>query len=180
MPQAPSIIEKATNATKLLDEADEKLRNPHDDVAATTADMVKPRDQLNDTRCLLQKIRFQDALQTPAVDSALAKVVDVLSELLQTLNNTHAFSEELRNAMNQLKEATSNLRSQLPGETSIARDNEIEGGFQPNALIDMNGTRPDWRLNTEASGNKAKDAIQTNAPVYGNLEGILKYLPKKT
>jgi hypothetical protein len=82
--------------------------------------------------------------------------------------------------MNQLKEATSNLRSQLPGETSIAIGNEIEGGFQPNALIDMNGTRPDWRLNTEASGNKAKDAIQTNAPVYGNLEGILKYLPKKT
>ncbi|KAF2640903.1 hypothetical protein P280DRAFT_333085 [Massarina eburnea CBS 473.64] len=163
-PKEPSISQRAAKATKWLEEGAKILSKASEGVTGTT---TKYPDQINETRCLLVKIRYQDALQTPSVSLALYPVIGIIERIFQMLGNENS-SEELPNAMTELQEATSNLESQLPGERSIANNNKLFGGFQSNALFDGSGRGSERRLNTEASGNLVRNGFQTNAPTYGN------------
>jgi hypothetical protein len=170
-------VENVADATTaLLDNSVKKIRRLQDadEREANTAEkLVAYMKQLAAIRELLQQIKFQDALQTPVVGSALIKVQSVMLQLAQGLEDDICDHDRLIHRMDELSQATDNLRRQFPGDTSVALENKAERAFQANAAI--GGKAPEGRLHTTASKNEAKDAVMINAPVFGDASWLAAF-----
>jgi hypothetical protein len=166
---SPTVENVAVATTALLDNSVKNIRRLHvaDKREADTAENLDTYlKQLAAIRELLQQIRFKDAFQTPAVCSALIKVKSVMLQLAQGLEDDICHPDRLIHRMDELSQATDNLRRQFPGDTSVASENKAERAFQANAAI--GGKAPEGRLHTTASKNEAIDAVMINAPIYGD------------
>lgn len=163
-PSADTITEEAEATTKLLDSASSQMQG------IGGIDVSKHLEELKKIRGLVQKIRYQQDLQTRSVATALATLKGVAKKLDEVLGVRPEVLQEqtlnINNAMDELHEAGKNLRQQLPGDISSALRNEVSNGFQINAT--MGGESPEGRVITESVANKASSATQINAPVYGN------------
>ncbi|KAH6849627.1 hypothetical protein B0I37DRAFT_92760 [Chaetomium sp. MPI-CAGE-AT-0009] len=144
--------------------------------------------ELATVRKLVQKIRFQEDMQTPPVGIALAEleaVVTALADLVTGAGGERGAAElatpQLADAVYAVVQAGQNLRQRLPGDIAMVANNEVIGGFQGNAAI--GGARPEGRVITESTGNKSTDATQINAPMYGDLNLLAQFMaaamPKK-
>lgn len=165
-PSADTITKEADATTTLLDTASSKMRG------IGSIDVYKHLEELSKIRGLVQKIRYQQDLQTRSVATALATLKGVAKKLDQVLGRGKVLQEQLFNAMDELREAGRNLRQQLPGDISSALSNEVSNGLQINAT--MGKERQEGRVITEAIANKATSAAQINAPVYGNASYLEK------
>lgn len=133
----------------------------------TSVNLNNHINKLAAIRSLLQRIRYQVDLQTPAVASALAPIKPPLKMLVQTSSLS-----QITNIMDELDQASINLRRQLPGNFSMASDNKVTAGFQGNAPI--GGQQPEGRIISEAMRNHAENSMQINAPVYGDISALVK------
>lgn len=171
-----NITGAADAATKLLDRAIASLETLRDAPKGRKGDLATFNSQissLDSTRKLLQRILYRDDLQTQVLAPALAKVKGVLQRLEKDVQQQGV---KLSNTMDELENATCNLRLAMPGDVSEASDNKAEDTFQVNAA--MGGKRPDGRVSTLASGNVAKGSFQSNAPIYGDATTILELAQK--
>ncbi|KAH6641862.1 hypothetical protein F5144DRAFT_149853, partial [Chaetomium tenue] len=138
--------------------------------------------ELATVRKLVQKIRFQEDLQTPPVAMALEEleaVVTALAELVVRADGggggaAELATPQLADAVYAVVQAGQNLRQRLPGDVATVVNNEVNGGFQTNAAI--GGARPEGRVITESTGNKSTDATQINAPMYGDLGALAQFM----
>ncbi|KAL9119463.1 MAG: hypothetical protein Q9187_003984 [Circinaria calcarea] len=153
--QAANISSEAAYATKLLDKAVSYIG----EVRKTY------KNNLNDIRSLLQSVKYQDALQTPTVGLALSTVKDVLERLVQVSKSPRDLNHQLSKIMDELNQATVNLRSQLPGDISTASDNNAKSGIQTNAAI--GGNSPEGRVGTTASRNTATNRFMLGLEIIG-------------
>jgi hypothetical protein len=160
-------------------------------VASDTPAALRQHDsELAAVRKLVQKIRFQEDLQTPPVGMALEELGAVVAALADLVAGPGADGErgaaelatpQLADAVYAVVQAGQNLRQRLPGDIAMVSNNEAQGGFQGNAAI--GGARPEGRVITESTGNKSTDATQINAPMYGDLNLLAQFMaaamPKK-
>ncbi|KAL6825254.1 hypothetical protein V8C40DRAFT_266163 [Trichoderma camerunense] len=159
-PSADTITKEAGATTELLVTASQNMRG------ITSFNVSKHLEELSKVSNLVQKIRYQEDLQTRSVAIALATLKGVAKKLDKVLGRGKVLQEQLSNTMNELHEAGENLRQQLPGDISTAVSNEVTKGLQINAAL--GGNRPEGRLLTEAIENKSTSAYQINAPIYGD------------
>ncbi|KAK4250276.1 hypothetical protein C7999DRAFT_11901 [Corynascus novoguineensis] len=124
-------------------------------------------EKLSQVRGLIQKVRYQQSLQTPNVMAALEILGSVIDKLVDCTRRGNADSHtQLKNVMSEIDEAAKNLRQQFPGHFAVAEKNRAVKAFQANAAI---GLKPsDERVITEARGNDAEGALQINAPIFGD------------
>ena len=168
---ATDVATEADDTLVLLDRAASRINT------GASAALRKHHADLTTVRNLVQKIRFQGDLQTPPVGIALAElkaVADGLVQVSSSAGRSSLATQELANAVHAVVQAGENLRQRLPGDVSTAVNNEAVGGFQNNAAI--GGVRPDGRVITDATGNKATDATQVNAPMYGDPAALAQFL----
>ncbi|KAL6822741.1 hypothetical protein J3E69DRAFT_337775 [Trichoderma sp. SZMC 28015] len=160
-PSADTITKEAEATTTLLDSASSKMRG------IESINVSTHLEELSKIRSLVQKIRYQQGLQTCSVATALATLKGVAEKLEQVLGVPQKVLQiQLPNIMDELREAGKNLRQQLPGDISTALRNEANQGLQINAAL--GGNRPEGRVLTEAIANRSTSASQINAPIYGD------------
>lgn len=134
--------------------------------------------QLADVNKLIQKVRFNDDLQTPTVGRALLKVEDVLARLGQA--SAGGSVDDIYDVVVELVQAAKNLRNGLPGDVHLADGNKATGrGSQLNGAIIFAGSQRPDRLVSEAMRNEVADGFQTNAPIYGiDSSGFMAMMSK--
>jgi len=122
---------------------------------------------LRNTRALVQKVRYQEDLQVPHVIAALVKLGGVIDRLVaRTAKGSACSVDGVSDAMDEVEQAAKDLSHRLPGDINVAEDNTANGGFQVNAAIGVE--QSDRRKLIETRRNMVTDAIQINAPIYGN------------
>lgn len=126
------------------------------------------QETLGEVRSLIQKVRYQQSMQTPNVLAALdtlSSVIDTLVACTRSKGTTPSLTR-FNNVMDEIDQASKNLRQQFPGHFAVAKNNKAVKTFQANAAI---GLKPsDERVVTEALGNEAEGGLQINAPFMGD------------
>ncbi len=127
--------------------------------------VLDAHETLGEVRNLIQKVRYQQSLQTPNVMAALDTLSSVIDELV-ACTGAAASVARFKNVMDEIDQASKNLREQFPGHFSVAKNNKAVNAFQTSAAIGLKAS--DERVVTEASGNEAERAMQINAPIMGD------------
>ena len=122
-------------------------------------------ETLGEVRSLIQRVRYQQSLQTPNVMAALDTLSSVLDELV-TCTEATASVTRFKNVMDEIDQASRNLRQQFPGHFSVAKENKAVDAFQICAAIGLKVS--DERVVAEARGNEAERGVQINAPIMGD------------
>ncbi len=120
---------------------------------------------LEEARSLIQRVRYQQSLQTPNVMAALDTLSSVLEELVACTGATASVAR-FKNVMDEIDQASKNLRQQFPGHFFVAKNNKAVDAFQICAAVGLKVS--DERVVAEAAGNEVERGVQINAPIMGD------------
>lgn len=158
-------LSAAEAATTSLDLAVAQIKDCHS-LRRSPVVLDDAHETLAQVRSLIQKVRYQQAFQTPNVMAALGNLGSVIDVLVTCTRGGTTSLTVFENTMNEIDEATKNLRQQFPGHFAVARNNKADDAFQVNAAVGLKAS--DERVIAEAWGNDAKGALQINAPIFGD------------
>lgn len=123
--------------------------------------------QLAETRKLLIKVEYQSSLQVSSVALALPKVTKAMNTLLMSLGHGQPEGlDQVGSAVNELHEATANLKQSLPGNHFESNRNEVEDGIAITGLVGH--VQLSGRVTAESNDNRTKRALLISAPIIGD------------
>jgi len=153
----------------------DKVREAHKGEEVTSAKLKKHDQQVTDTRNLLIRITYTDALQTPAVATALAPVQKVVDKLVTTLARGKPESlDAVAAVIAELRHATLDLHRRLPGNYADASRNRASGAPQFNAPV--GDLKLEGTVGSSANDNEADNAPQFNSYFVGDPKIILEII----
>jgi len=180
MPTSPSIKDTAETARDSLDDAKQylsKVRRAHKGEKDVVEKLEKQDQELTNTRELLTRLMFQNALQLPSLADPLAQVKKTVEKLVTVLAEGKQESlGKVANAVGDVRQATINLRGQIPGDYIEATGLVAEkAAVQLMGPVIENYKYEGQKLTAIAKDNTAKEgAFQLGSLFAGPAEVLVK------